>query len=361
MSNLNKFLQSFADDIENDSNNSSNNNNNNNNNKKNEISNGNNNINNKNNSGSENNDNNKNNNNNNNSDSVSNSNSFNAATIVMDDIILDEKRSENLFNIKEEVDKKDSDSNINNHHKTIAENEIKEIPKRNLKLNIHLKPKNKDINNDDNSNDSSTSIIKKSINETKINENINKSSNFININDEIAINNQKISDKSTLTKKEKNFIKNREIENRVKRELEEDLKRERAIKENKAKERTLKERKNQQAQNQQIKVQQKETQKTVKNIIKEDINDIENSKNSENNEKLRVEKMFENSETALFFKEKWMALYQKAINSDKKTLINDKIRRGRFRINEEGKMEILPDFETKGKSSKQLLRESWKI
>ena len=71
--------------------------------------------------------------------------------------------------------------------------------------------------------------------------------------------------------------------------------------------------------------------------------------------------MFENSETAPFFKEKWMALYQKAINSDKKTLINDKIRRGRFRINEEGKMEILPDFETKGKSSKQLLRESWKI
>lgn len=45
----------------------------------------------------------------------------------------------------------------------------------------------------------------------------------------------------------------------------------------------------------------------------------------------------------------------------KKTRINQKIKNGRFRFNINGDLEILSDFDTSGKSSKDLLNIVWKI
>lgn len=74
-----------------------------------------------------------------------------------------------------------------------------------------------------------------------------------------------------------------------------------------------------------------------------------------------INRMFIESETNIRFKEKWIELYEKAINSDKKTIINNKIRNGRFRIKDDGKLEILADFNTYGKTSKELLNMRWKL
>lgn len=74
-----------------------------------------------------------------------------------------------------------------------------------------------------------------------------------------------------------------------------------------------------------------------------------------------IDEFFIKSETELKFKDKWIEIYNKAINSEKNTITVDKIKRGKFRINEQGKIEILPDHETYGKTSKILLKENWKL
>ena len=56
-----------------------------------------------------------------------------------------------------------------------------------------------------------------------------------------------------------------------------------------------------------------------------------------------------------------MEIYNKAISSNKNTQTNAKVQKGRFRINDTGKIEILADYSTYNKTSKQLLNEKWKV
>lgn len=74
-----------------------------------------------------------------------------------------------------------------------------------------------------------------------------------------------------------------------------------------------------------------------------------------------LEELFIKSGTPVIFKEKWYALYEKAMASDKNTQINGKVRRGKFRFAKDGTLEILPEHETAGKSALDLLHEQWKI
>lgn len=114
------------------------------------------------------------------------------------------------------------------------------------------------------------------------------------------------------------YLENRRIEARVKKELEEELKNE---KENELKE---------------------------KQMAKE-------------KEKRRLERLYLESGTPEIFKQKWFNTYNKAIHSEKNTLINQKVKKGKFRFDEGGVIEILPDFPISGKSSKDLLNETWSI
>lgn len=121
-----------------------------------------------------------------------------------------------------------------------------------------------------------------------------------------------------------------------------------------------------------LKLNKKEEFK-INNVITEETDDIINVKIEQElkikiDENVHVKKevekidvLFIKSETLNAFKDKWVELYEKAINSDKKTTINQKIKNGRFRFNIDGNLEILSELDTSGKSSKDLLNLSWKI
>lgn len=69
--------------------------------------------------------------------------------------------------------------------------------------------------------------------------------------------------------------------------------------------------------------------------------------------------LFKKTGTSLQFKEKWMLVFEKARNANVNTMFNKKVANGRFRFAENGELEILPDLETYGKSSKDLLSMRW--
>ena len=101
--------------------------------------------------------------------------------------------------------------------------------------------------------------------------------------------------------------------------------------------------------------------KAEKEPEQDQIPNIVKNVDSDNNDncQINLEEMFTKSDTDEKFKEKWFELYQKSIESNKNTMTNRKIRNGKFRFDDAGKLEILPDFDTYGKSSKQLLQEQW--
>lgn len=74
---------------------------------------------------------------------------------------------------------------------------------------------------------------------------------------------------------------------------------------------------------------------------------------------LNEEELFIKSETSLSKKSVWMEYYNKAKNSKKDNAVTDKLKRGRFRILDDGSFIILPDLDTYQKSSTTLLEESW--
>lgn len=100
---------------------------------------------------------------------------------------------------------------------------------------------------------------------------------------------------------------------------------------------------------------------------KEKINKIEKQKNNDSqekeieNEKNIIDELFIKTGTNLDLKENWIKIYKKALDSNKNNDINKKVREGKFRITKDGNIEILPEFETYGKSSKCLLNEHWNI
>ena len=76
-------------------------------------------------------------------------------------------------------------------------------------------------------------------------------------------------------------------------------------------------------------------------------------------EELDVDLLFLKSETSVDKKAAWMEYYEKALRSKKDNAVTDKLRRGRFRILDDGSFIILPDLDTYQKSSKTLLEENW--
>ena len=72
-----------------------------------------------------------------------------------------------------------------------------------------------------------------------------------------------------------------------------------------------------------------------------------------------IEELFLKSGSSLEFKNNWIAQYQKAHASKKHGVIIDKFKRGKFYINEQGVLNILPDIETYNKSAKDLLKQKW--
>ena len=72
-----------------------------------------------------------------------------------------------------------------------------------------------------------------------------------------------------------------------------------------------------------------------------------------------IEELFLKSGSSMEFKNNWIAQYQKAHASKKHGVIIDKFKRGKFYINEQGVLNILPEIETHNKSAKDLLKQKW--
>lgn len=68
--------------------------------------------------------------------------------------------------------------------------------------------------------------------------------------------------------------------------------------------------------------------------------------------------IFAMSGTDLEFKEKWLAIYEKAKSSKKQNAIADRLRAGRF-IATRDSVIILPDYDTTNKTAEELLEETW--
>lgn len=77
--------------------------------------------------------------------------------------------------------------------------------------------------------------------------------------------------------------------------------------------------------------------------------------------KEELDKLFRISGSEFAQKERWLELVQQAWDSKTKTLTNEKFRNGKFRLDIHGHIELLPDHETYGFSSKDLLQQHWRI
>ena len=103
---------------------------------------------------------------------------------------------------------------------------------------------------------------------------------------------------------------------------------------------------------------QKEAPKEVKNkpVVKKPLKEktVINPSNME-----EIEELFLKSGSSIEFKNNWIAQYQKAHASKKHGVIIDKFKRGKFYINEQGVLNILPEIETHNKSAKDLLKQKW--
>lgn len=103
---------------------------------------------------------------------------------------------------------------------------------------------------------------------------------------------------------------------------------------------------------------QKEAPKEVKKkpVVKKPLKEktVINPNNME-----EIEELFLKSGSSIEFKNNWIAQYQKAHASKKHGVIIDKFKRGKFYINEQGVLNILPEIETHNKSAKDLLKQKW--
>ena len=76
------------------------------------------------------------------------------------------------------------------------------------------------------------------------------------------------------------------------------------------------------------------------------------------NEKI-IEQMFLNSGTISSMKDMWLETYKKGLKSIKTNLTVKKIKNGRFRITEEGKLEILPDLKVESMETQEIFKQKW--
>lgn len=74
-----------------------------------------------------------------------------------------------------------------------------------------------------------------------------------------------------------------------------------------------------------------------------------------------LEELYRISDTAINQKERWFEIVDMAWKSDVKSLSNKKFKNGKFRLDQNGHIEMLPDHATHGYSSKDLLKQQWRI
>lgn len=95
----------------------------------------------------------------------------------------------------------------------------------------------------------------------------------------------------------------------------------------------------------------------LKKVIKE--KEGEDAGKNEIDEDKDLENLFKKSGTPEEMKEKWMFTIKKARKSHATTMLNRKVCAGKFRFSSIGELEILPDLDTYGKSSKQIISMQW--
>lgn len=150
-----------------------------------------------------------------------------------------------------------------------------------------------------------------------------------------------------LTKSQKEFITNRIREQNIKDELN------KVLLENKDKIPT----KN-------FPKDEENKSKTLGSIIRSRNQDNKNDYELKEQGKLSgndLDKLFLESESHITQKERWFELYDQAWNSKSKTISNKKFKKGKFRLDKNGSLEILPDQVTYNKSSKDLLNSKWGV
>ena len=74
-------------------------------------------------------------------------------------------------------------------------------------------------------------------------------------------------------------------------------------------------------------------------------------------EPVDIGQLVKDSET--FFQDEWIAMYEKALRSKKQNSVAEKMKRGRFRINEKHQVEILADMNTSNLSADDMLNMNW--
>lgn len=72
-----------------------------------------------------------------------------------------------------------------------------------------------------------------------------------------------------------------------------------------------------------------------------------------------IDYLFVHSETDERFRETWVDTLLRARKANVKTQFNKKVSEGRFRFDDSGQLEILPDIDTYGMSSKEILSMRW--
>lgn len=100
--------------------------------------------------------------------------------------------------------------------------------------------------------------------------------------------------------------------------------------------------------------------------IKKEENPFSNKPKIDASQEANVEKpkksysmfdLLEQSET--HYQDEWIEMYEKGQRSKKKNSVSEKIKAGKFRINADHSVEILPDLRTDNKTSEELLSEQW--
>lgn len=74
-----------------------------------------------------------------------------------------------------------------------------------------------------------------------------------------------------------------------------------------------------------------------------------------------LEELFRKSGTPLEQKEPWMITIKKARKAKVNTMFNKKVSDGRFRFTATGELEILPELDVSGKSSKEIINMDWHL
>lgn len=103
---------------------------------------------------------------------------------------------------------------------------------------------------------------------------------------------------------------------------------------------------------------EKPVEEKVQEVVQEEIQEEKVIQTPVEIKENTTDDIFAMSGTDLEFKEKWLAIYEKAKSSKKQNAIADRLRAGRF-IATQDSVIILPDYDTTNKTAEELLEETW--